>query len=173
MSRDRNAQTIERGLNQARQLIKTRLANRLYTIGRKITENEVSHKEYLGFTGNAQTSYMSQVWVDGQLASEYNTGDYQPSPIREKVEHNKVVHLENPYEGEARSVMGKAEIQHPWATQTLDAIDRDKPDVENGLAIRFAVGVEYQDYIGNPIGAMLKSALFDINERTLKIDVRN
>lgn len=173
MSNDRNAQTIEKGLNQARQLIMQRLASRLYTISRSITESEIGAKEYSGFTGNAQTSYTSQVWVNGEKVSEYCTGDYQPDAIHEKVGEGKYLKLEIPYEGDSRKVKGKVPIDHAWAIDSLNAIDREKPDVKKGIAVRFAIGVEYGEYIGNPLNGMMQSALYDINERKLRIDVRN
>ena len=173
MSNDRNAQTIEQGLAKARQLIMQRLASRLYTIGREITEREIGVKEYTGFTGNAQTSYTSQVGHNGVKVSEYCTGDYQPDAIHPKVEEGENLRLSAPYEGDARRVKGKVPIDHAWAIDSLNAIDRDKPDLNKGIAVRFAIGVEYGEYIGNPLGGMRESALYDINERKLRIDVRN
>lgn len=171
MSSD-NAHTITQGLAHARQLIRQRLSSRLSSIGRKIGERELGSKEYSGFTGNAQTSYQSQVWSDGKKIAEWNSGDSQPDPIRPKIEEGDTVTLSEPYEGAPRSVRGKVEIEHPWGAMTLDAIERDKPD-SDFLAIRLAVGVEYNDYIGDPIGQMMQSAMFDINERTLREDVRD
>lgn len=173
MSNDRNAQTIERGLAQARQKIMAGLASRLTTIGRNIVEKELRAKKYTGFTGNAQTSYLTQVWVNGALVSEYCTGDYQSPPLRPKIQDGKTVYLSAPYEGAPRKVKGKVGIDHDFGFETLNAIDNYVPDVKKGLAVRFAVGVEYNDYIGDPIGEMHEGVLYDINERTLKIDVRN
>lgn len=168
-----NAQTIDKGLRQARQLIMQRLSSRLYSIGRRIAEEEIGSKEYLGFTGNAQTSYTSQVWVDGMKVSEYCTGDNQPDAIHEKVGEGEYLRLEEPYEGEARKVKGEVPIDHAWAIDSLNAIDREKPDVKKGIAVRFAVGVEYGEYIGNPLDGMMQSALYDINEYKLRIDVHD
>ena len=81
-----NAQTIDKGLRQAREAIMKELANQLDSFGGDIAHSVCEEKEYLGFTGNAQTSYTSQVWIDGKPFAEYSTGDYLPDIIHRKIE---------------------------------------------------------------------------------------
>lgn len=172
MSNDRNAQTIEKGLNQARQAIMKELANQLDSFGGDIAYSVFEHKPYMGFTGNSQTSYSSQVWIDGVPFAEYSTGDFQRDAIHEKVEFGEALFLEEPYEGDPRTVSGSVDIEHSYSRQTLDAIRMQRQKVGKGVAMRMSVGVEYNNFIGDPIGMMHKR-IKSIDFTKLRIDVRN
>lgn len=172
MSNDRNAQTIEQGLTKARQAIMKELANQLDSFGGDIAYSVFEKKPYMGFTGNSQTSYTSQVWIDGVPFAEYCTGDFQRYPIHEKIELGEELFLEDPYEGDPRTVRGKADIEHSYSSQTIDAIRMQRQKVSKGVAMRMSVGVEYNDFIGDPIGMMYK-IIKSIDFTKLRIDVRN
>lgn len=172
MSNDRNAQTIEKGLAKARQAIMKELANQLDSFGGDIAYSVFEEKSYMGFTGNAQTSYTSQVWVDGEPFSDYCTGDIQRDAIHEKVEFGEALFLEDPYEGDPRTITGEVEIEHPYSSQTINAIRAQRKKVGKGVAMRMSVGVEYNNFIGDPIGMMYKR-IKSIDFTKLRIDVRN
>lgn len=172
MSNDRNAQTIEQGLKKAREAIMRELANQLDSFGGDIAHSVFKKKPYIGFTGNAQTSYTSQVWVDGKPFSDYSTGDFQRDPIHKKVEFGEALFLAEPYEGAPRTITGKVEIEHSFSNQTIDAIRVQSQKISKGVAMRMSVGVEYNDFIGDPIGEMYKM-IKSIDLTKLQIDVRN
>lgn len=172
MSNDRNAQTIEQGLTKARQAIMKELANQLDSFGEDIAHSVFKEKPYTGFTGNSQTSYTSQVWIDGVPFTEYCTGDFQRYPVHEKIEFGEALFLEEPYEGSPRTVSGKADIEHSYSSQTIDAIRMQKQKIDKGVAMRMSVGVEYNNFIGDPIGEMYKM-IDSIDFTKLKIDVRD
>lgn len=172
MSNDRNAQTIEQGLKKAREAIMRELANQLDSFGGDIAYSVFKEKPYTGFTGNAQTSYTSQVWIDGVPFAEYCTGDFQRYPIHEKIEFKETLFLEEPYEGIPRTIRGKADIEHSYSSQTIDVIRMQRQKISKGVAMRMSVGVEYNDFIGDPIGEMYKR-IESIDLTKLQIDVRN
>lgn len=172
MSNDRNAQTIDKGLRQAREAIMKELANQLDSFGGDIAHSVFKEKPYTGFTGNSQTSYTSQVWIDGVPFAEYCTGDFQRYPVHEKIEFREALSLEEPYEGSPRTVRGEADIEHSYSSQTIDAIRMQKQKIDKGVAMRMSVGVEYNNFIGDPIGEMYKM-IDSIDFTKLKIDVRD
>lgn len=144
MSRDNRA-TIERGLAEAVRTIKSRLAERAMLVGHAIVNEAESERKYNSFTGNTASSYTAGVFVDGRKYAERDSG--APAPIHAKVGEGETLFLDEPIEGEPRSITGETELHTPYADQLTSIIMEEQPMLRNGVAIRFAVGVEYDRHL--------------------------
>lgn len=161
--------SIRQMLQQGCDDIMSALAEKLAAKGEQIVRTALSEKDYGGFTGNAQTSYVALVYKDGEIIGETNSGDSQPSPIFRKIKNREVVYLYEPYEGEERTVQGKEEIERDYSAQTIGDISLLKP-MNNGVTLRMAVGVEYHEHLegGDPV-AIMHDVASKINEADLRI----
>lgn len=168
MSND-NVRTISAGLERAKKEIFAQLAENALRVGRRLTNEAFGDKDYAGFTGNAQTSYTAQVFSGEALLAEYSTGDDERPPISPKIPEGETMYLEDPYEGNARSITGQVEIENEWAEGTITRIRKEPIKVRQGVTLRMAVGVEYNDYIGDPIGDMHMEAQ-KLNNQSFKVD---
>ena len=108
----------------------------------------VKSKEYLGFTGNTQTSYSCGLYIDGSFSYYVNQKMWQENPVRKKVPKGVRVYLKRPYEGDARAVVGRADVDSLYGKDSAFQFLKSCKDVpRNGYAIVMTTGTEYSVYI--------------------------
>lgn len=153
MSRNnRNKARISKGIAKAIDAALTHLAAPLQGEAEEIMWHVYSRRKYLGFTGNAPTSYTASLFLHGKEVDRTDTNIDAP-PIHAKVKLNETLFLEFPYEGPPRRVTGEVELLTPYAAEIIDRI-MTKPLRYQQLSVRLAVGVEYNEFIDDPIGNM-------------------
>lgn len=158
MSSDKD---IDNGLMIAKEQIMAHLADIVGFEGAVIANRVLGKRSYSGFTGNAQTSYSAITYRNSRVLRDFSTGDVQREPIREKIPKGKTIYLDEPYEGNPRSVTGRVGTDGKFSYDTLSDILR-QPVKKDGVTVRFAIGVEYGPFIGNPLQDMHLLARTDI-----------
>lgn len=108
----------------------------------------VEYKGYTGFTGNTQTSYSCGLYVDGVFSYYVNQNMWSEKPVRKKVPKGVFVYLKKPYEGRARSVLGRVDVDSLYGKDSAFRFLRSYKDVpRKGFAIVMTTGTEYSLYI--------------------------
>ncbi len=108
----------------------------------------VKAKEYLGFTGNTQTSYSCGLYLDGVLSYYVNQKMWSRRPVRKKVPKGVRVYLKTPYEGHPRSVTGTADVDSSFGDETsFRFLQSYKSIPKKGFSIVMTTGTEYSVYI--------------------------
>lgn len=146
MSHD-NAKILRDGLKKGYDIIVRHLTAQLYDLCDRLLAEVPRHREFLGFTGNTQTSYACGVYVDGKLNSIELQQNWLTPPVRKKVGNGKWVYLRNPYEGRARSVRGKVDVDNMYGQETSVAFLRSFNAPRNRLCIVMTTGTEYSVYL--------------------------
>jgi len=143
-----NGKIFDEGIRKAREVVWDHLYNILrgnvITLLHKVAVN----REFQGFTGNTQTSYMGGIYVNGALVEIVNEKDFTEAPRMRKIPAGKSVYLRNPYEGKPRYMRAKIPTSREYGSETSERFLRAyKPKYKKGLAICICTGTEYSDYI--------------------------
>lgn len=139
-------------LKNSKKLMKQIVSGHLYDMLAKtcddLLEDAVTSKEYQGFTGNTQTSYSCGLYVDGVFSYYVNQKMWSEKPVRKKIPKGVFVYLKKPYEGRARSVLGRVDVDSLYGKDSAFRFLRSYKDVpRSGFAIVMATGTEYSAYI--------------------------
>lgn len=142
-----NAKTLENGFAKGRQMIEDVIFNSLADAADALLLRVATTRQFIGFTGNTQTSYACGVYVNGQLQHVAVQRNWNAPPMRGKVHKGKIVFLDNPYEGFPRAVKGKVDIVEDdgleLSLRQLEAYKAPK----KGLALMMTTGTEYSVYL--------------------------
>jgi hypothetical protein len=149
-----NDEVIRDGLLQAKREVESYLLTKMQGTPMRFPDMALVNKPYAGFTGNAQTSYAVALYENGVMLMRHSTGDNTRKPIRLKIGYGKRVHLKNPFEGAERTVTGKTQLYTKTGEEAVNLIFAMPRTMSSMLMLRYAVGVEYDPFIGNPIGRM-------------------
>lgn len=142
-----NKDVLDKGFAKAKTLIEDTIISSLRTSCMDLLEEVARHRDFEGFTGQTQTSYMGGLYIDGKLLAIFNQKNWLQRPRRSKVPLNKFVYLENPYEGDARTVRGAVDIEDPsGASLSFHILNTYKPPKE-GMAIVITTGTEYSEIL--------------------------
>lgn len=142
-----NAKIIERGLQKAYNQIVNKLFIDMYDICERLLLEVPKHREFLGFTGNTQTSYACGLYVDGKLEEIVQQRNWNASPVRRKIKLGQKVWLREPYEGKRRSVWGKVPISRNHGRETSMWFLENYRAPRNRICIVMTTGTEYSEYI--------------------------
>lgn len=139
-------------LKNSKKMMKQIVSGHLYDMLAKtcddLLEDAVTSKEYQGFTGNTQTSYSCGLYVDGVFLYYVNQKMWSEKPVRKKIPKGVFVYLKKPYEGRARSVLGKVEVDSLYGKDSAFRFLQSYKNVpRSGFAIVMATGTEYSAYI--------------------------
>ena len=133
---------------RARNVISGYVYDLLVKVCDGLLEDAGRSKEFIGFTGNTQTSYSCGLYVDGRLSYYVSQDMWTKSPVRKKIPKGVTVYLKHPYEGMPRSVKGRVDVDNLYgkdsAFQFLKSF-KDAP--KKGFAIVMTTGTEYSVYI--------------------------
>lgn len=142
-----NAKTLENGFAEGLRIIEDVLYNSFADAADALLVRVATNRQFIGFTGNTQTSYACGVYVNGRLVHVAVQHNWNEPPIRMKVRKGKVVFLSNPYEGRPRVVEGKVDIVENYGLAlSLKQLEEYKAP-RKGLAIMMTTGTEYSVYI--------------------------
>ena len=148
-----NAKVLENGFAKGMRMIEDVLYNSFADSADALLLRVATNRQFIGFTGNTQTSYACGVYVNGRLVHVSVQRNWNTPPFRMKVRKGKVVYMSNPYEGHPRAVKGQVDIEenHGLAlslkqleeppSQLLGKVSR------NGVAFVITTGTEYSVYI--------------------------
>ena len=143
-----NAKVLENGFAKALEIIQDTIFNSLMDAAEKILVRVASNRQFIGFTGNTQTSYMAGVYQNGRLAGVVNQKNWNEPPRRGKVRKGRVVFLSNPYEGRPRAVKGQVDISDDYGAQTsIKFLESYNKAPNKGFALVVTTGTEYSVYI--------------------------
>lgn len=141
---------FDEGMKKARKIIQDYLYAAIERSCMKLISHALKSKEYQGFTGNTQTSYVCGIYHDGKLLGAFASGDNMRKPIRLKVGKGQRVFLKNPYEGKARSVTGRVDVDKEFgADSAVKFLMSYKPAVRKGFSVVMTTGTEYSEYLEN------------------------
>ena len=142
-----NAKILREGLQKGYGMIVSHLYKQLYDICERLLLEVPKHREFLGFTGNTQTSYACGLYIDGVLTGIVTQQNWSAAPIRKKVRYGQWVHLRNPYEGKARSVYGHIDTTGDFGQDTSFRFLRGYTAKKNHIQIVMTTGTEYSEYL--------------------------
>lgn len=137
----------------------------LWEMAHTLLEDALSMRSgWGGFTGNLPTSYAAAVWdFSGNLFgdiifAEDVDGHYSIASVRrEKVGEGKTVHLENPWEGDERTVTGDVPIKFPWGADLAEwFLTNYHPHYKPCIVI--CTGAEYSKIVEDEYGNVLSAS---------------
>ena len=142
-----NAKTLHDGLQKGYKMIVDYLYGQCYNLCERLLLEVPKHREFLGFTGNTQTSYACGLYVDGQLEGIIVQENWNQPPVRRKVQAGEWAWLRNPYEGRPRSVKGKVRVSGDYGQTTSFQFLKSYHAKKNHIQIVMTTGTEYSEYI--------------------------
>lgn len=142
-----NEKILKDGLRRAQAAIESHLIEIMRSNVITLLHNACFNRGFTGFTGNTQTSYTGGIYLHGKLVDVITQNDYTEPPRRLKVPKGKWVYLKHPYEGGARSVYGKANVDKLYGQDTSIRFLRTYSAPKNFIAIVITTGTEYSEYI--------------------------
>jgi len=145
--RNDNAKTLENGFAKGFRMIEDVIFNSLANAADDLLKRVATNRQFIGFTGNTQTSYACGVYVNGKLVHVSVQQNWKEPTRRMKVRKGKVVYLNNPYEGYPRAVKGQVDIVEnhglPLSIKQLEEYKAPR----HGVALMMTTGTEYSVYI--------------------------
>ena len=142
-----NAKTLDNGFTKGLRIIEDVLFNSLANAADDLLRRVATNRQFIGFTGNTQTSYACGAYVNGRLEHVAVQQNWNEPTRRMKVRKGKVVFLSNPYEGHPRAVKGQVDIvENHGLVLSLKQLEEYKAP-KKGLAIMMTTGTEYSVYI--------------------------
>lgn len=145
-----NLTVFDEGMKKARRIIQDYLYAAIERSCMKLIDHALKSKEYQGFTGNTQTSYVCGIYHNGKLLGAFASGDNMRKPIRLKVGKGQRIFLKNPYEGKARSVTGRVDVDQEFGAESAAKFLMSyKPHVKKGFSVVMTTGTEYSEYLEN------------------------
>lgn len=113
----------------------------------ELIEDAKKSRTYSSFTGQTATSYSCGVYTDGVLRYIASAGDGMRAPVFRKVRRGERVHLKRPYEGEARAVTGRVEVNDKSGQATAEDFLRGYKAPSQGWCVVMTTGTEYSEYL--------------------------
>lgn len=142
-----NAQILRDGLQKGYKQIIDYLFKQMYEFCERLLLEVPKHREFLGFTGNTQTSYACGIYVDGTLGGIVVQSNWNQPPVRKKIGSGQWVWLRNPYEGRTRSVRGKVRVTGDYGQTTSFQFLQSYKAKKNHIQIVMTTGTEYSEYL--------------------------
>lgn len=142
-----NAKVLENGFAKGMRMIEDVIYNSLADSADALLIRVATNRQFIGFTGNTQTSYACGIYVNGRLAHVSVQRNWNSQPFRMKVRKGKIVFMNNPYEGQPRAVKGQVDIEENHGlVLSLKQLEEYKAP-KKGLALMMTTGTEYSLYI--------------------------
>lgn len=145
-----NSKVISDGMKKAKRIINDYLYAAVERSCVDLIDDALKEREFVGFTGNTQTSYACGIYFNGSLMGMVIAGNTMPKPVHIKVKKGERVFLSNPYEGKARAVVGKANVEDEFgADSASDFLSSYNPFIKKGFSVVMTTGTEYSEYLEN------------------------
>lgn len=142
-----NAKILKDGLKKGYEQIVKYLYKQMYDMCERLLVEVPLHRQYLGFTGNTQTSYACGLYVDGTLEGIVTQKNWNSPPVHRKVKIGEWVYLRNPYEGRSRSIRGTSQVTDNFGLDTSIRFLRSFNAKKNTIQIVMTTGTEYSAYL--------------------------
>jgi len=142
-----NAKTLENGFAEMQRKIEDTLFNSLANAADALLLRVATTRQFIGFTGNTQTSYACGVYVNGKLEHVSVQRTWNSPPMRAKIRRGQVVYLSNPYEGVPRAVKGQVDTETDYGLDLSIRQLEEYKAPKKGLAIMMTTGTEYSVYV--------------------------
>ena len=142
-----NKDVLEKGLAKGLAMIDDVIVQSLRQSCMDLLKEVQRHREFEGFTGQTQTSYMGGLYVNGKLLALFNERNWLERTRRSKVPKGKFVWLDNPYEGGPRGVLGAVDIADPSGTSLSTKLLKEYKAPDRGFAIVITTGTEYSELL--------------------------
>lgn len=142
-----NEKVLKEGLQKGYKMIVEHLTDQLRGMCERLLLEVPKHREFLGFTGNTQTSYACGLYVDGKLYGIVTQQNWNAPTVRRKIGYGQWVWLKNPYEGRSRSVRGKVQIRNNHGRDTSLRFLQTYKAKRNHISIVMTTGTEYSVYL--------------------------
>lgn len=145
-----NKAALDKGFKKAKELIFGHLYNQCIKLCGSLVIDAISKSGFKSFTGNTITSFACGIYVDGELNYMIASGEDMDAPVHAKVQKGELVYLDNPYEGQPRSVRGKVDIIYDMTgMETSFRILQGLSPSVKGLSVIMTTGTEYSTYLEN------------------------
>ena len=142
-----NAKTLENGFAKGLRMIEDVIFNSLANAADDLLKRVATNRQFVGFTGNTQTSYAVGLYINGKLEHVAVQQNWKEPTRRMKVRKGQIVFLSNPYEGRPRRVEGRVDIEENHGLyMSLKQIQEYKAP-RRGVALMMTTGTEYSVYI--------------------------
>lgn len=156
-----NKKALTNGMVMASTLINDHLTKELLKVCEKLLKDVATERDFQGFTGQTQTSFMCGLYLNGALSYTIEQKDFKKAPIRTKIRKGERVRLEKPYEGVARTVRGQVDVNDKSGRETsIDFLSKYKNAPKKGFAIVVTTGTEYSEYLEAVRGLNVLSATY-------------
>ena len=142
-----NAKTLENGFAKGLRMIEDVIFISLANAADDLLKRVATNRQFIGFTGNTQTSYAVGLYINGKLEHVAVQQNWKEPTRRMKVRKGQLVFLSNPYEGRPRAVRGQVDIEENHGLYlSLKQIQEYKAP-RKGIALMMTTGTEYSLYI--------------------------
>ena len=145
--RNDNAKVLENGFAEGFRMIEDTIYNSLVSAADRLLVRVSTNRQFIGFTGNTQTSYMAGIYYNGRLRDVIYQRNWKEPTRRMKVRKGKVVYLSNPYEGQPRAVQGMVDIGENHGVQTSIKFLEGYRAPRRSICLVLTTGTEYSEYI--------------------------
>lgn len=142
-----NAKILENGFAKGYRMIEDVIYNSLIDAADRLLVRVSTNRQFVGFTGNTQTSYMAGIYYNGRLSGVVYQHNWNEPTRRMKVRLGKTVYLANPYEGNPRAVTGQVNIGENHGIQTSIKFLEGYSAPKKGMCLVVTTGTEYSEYI--------------------------
>lgn len=145
-----NLKTFDAGMKRARRMINDYLYATIERLCLRLIDHALKEREFDGFTGNTQTSYACGIYYNGGLMGIVIAGDTMRKPVHVKIRKGERVFLRRPYEGKARSVTGRVDVDGQLGMDSAaDFLSSYRPFIKKGFSVVMTTGTEYSEYLEN------------------------
>lgn len=145
-----NSKVFDEGMKKAKRIINDYLYAAVERSCSMLIDHALKEREFDGFTGNTQTSYACGIYYNGGIMGMIISGSTMRKPVHIKVHKGEKISLGKPYEGKARTVIGKVDVDGELgANSAADFLSSYKPFITKGFSVVMTTGTEYSEYLEN------------------------
>lgn len=155
-----------------KEVVKIDMLSRMQVYAQYLIQHASIMKEYLGFTGNTQTSYSVGVFYDNDIKSIHNpsnAGVEKRRPLRPKINYDESVYLTHPFESpnNGRRRNGYVVTNNMSGVQTSYENIRDfHPN--SAFAMFVTTGTEYSEMLEQEYDLNVLSVTYDFSNYILR-----
>ena len=152
MADNGNKKILDSGFSKGLAMIERSIMVSLHYSMVELVHTALYNKEYMGFTGNTQTSYTCGAYLNGKLVDVVSSAESLPKPVRRKIPYGKNVFLQRPYEGSPRARHGYVNTDHSYGNDTALKFINSYNAPKKGFALVMTTGTEYSEFIEQQAG---------------------